>query len=166
MTPQNINLYSQPRYPFDRVTKNTEKKTKDESKLDQTEIGAHRILFRARTVFPFDLFPDEIVIDENKVDLVYGVFFWSRQVVSVSINDLNGAISMTNIFFGSLELEVRGYDRNPIPIKYLWNKDANRARRIVNGLVACVKQGVDTSNLNLKSAKDKIEDIGSAREAY
>lgn len=141
-------------------------RNKNNEKLQKTAIGSHRILFKARSVFPFDFFPDEVVIDENKVDLVYGIFFYTRQVISVSINDLNGAMSVSNMLFGSLELEIRGYDRNPLPITYLWNHDAERARRIINGLVACVKQGVDTSTLNLKFAQDKIENIGSTRQTY
>ena len=75
-------------------------------------------------------------------------------------------MSMSNLFFGSLELEVRGYVKNPVPIKYLWSHEAERARRIINGLVACSKQGIDTSSFNLKSAQDKIENIGSTRQTY
>lgn len=169
MTLQNFNLYTSNDLPYASYPIQTMDKVKgdpkEKSKLQKAEIKAHRILFRAKAVFPFDLFPDEIVIDENKVDLVYGIFFFSRQVISVSINDLNGAISVTNLFFGSLQLEIRGYDHNPLPIRYLWNHEAERARRIINGLVACWKQQIDTSSLNLKSALAKIENIGSALQS-
>lgn len=140
---------------------NEEKKAR--SDLQKTNLGAHRILFRAKSVFPFDLFPDVVVIDENKVDFVYGIFFYSSQVFSVSIRNINGAMSSTNLFFGSLEIEVSGYNKNPDPVTYLLKSDAAKARRIINGLVTCYKQGIDTTVLNLQAAKDKVEEIGKAQ---
>ena len=40
-----------------------------ESKVTKT------VHFSAKSVFPFDLFPDEIRIDENKVDIIHSQFF-------------------------------------------------------------------------------------------
>ncbi len=160
MVPTNYTLYKSQIFPVAIRKKNVS------PNLGKTYPGAHRVLFRARTVFPFDFFPDEIVIDENKIDMIYGIFFFSTEVFSISVKNIYGAMSITNLFFGSLEVEVSGYNKNPDPMKYLWGKDAAKARRIINGLVCCYKQGINTSVMDIKAAKVRVEEIGKALEAY
>ena len=54
---------------MDSIQKQNIKDVKKETvKFNDTVKASRRILFRAKTVFPFDLFLDEIVIDENKLN--------------------------------------------------------------------------------------------------
>ncbi len=133
-------------------------------KFNKTLTASHRILYKAKTVFPFDFFPDWVIIDENKVDIITGLFFFSREVFSIPIKNIINARSSNNIFFGSLDIEVDGYNKNPAPITHLWNKDANRIRRIINGLAMATKSGVDISSLPLDKAIDQVEQIGRAKD--
>lgn len=156
---------------IDNTEKNTSKnakvqktKTTEMNKFEKTLEASKGILFQTKSVFPFDFFPNEIVIDENKVDLIYGLFFFSREVFSISIKNINSAGSSSNLFFGELSIELEGYNENPKPIKYLWRKDAIKARRIINGLITLNKQNVNIARLNIVELKKKVEEIGLAAE--
>lgn len=50
------------------------------------------------------------------------------------------------------------------PIGYLWKKDAIRARRIILGLVAAKKEGIDIAQIETNSLLSEVEQIGRSRE--
>ncbi len=127
--------------------------------------ASRRILFQAQNVFPLDFFPDKIIIDENKIDIVYGLFFFSQEVFSIPYNRLSGATSSVGLFFGSLSIEIQGYEQNPPVLSKLWRQDAIRARRLLNGLVTAHRQGIDLSKLDLTQVMNLVEEIGSAQVA-
>lgn len=155
-----INIFSQK--DDVELKDSAERETRDiEAKKFETVLKAsRRVLFRAKGVFPFDFFPDEIVIDENKVDIIHGIFFYSRDVFSVPFSRITGAASTTGLFFGSIHLELDGYAKDPSPVTFLFNRDAAKARRIINGLVAANRQNIDLSKLPLSELIHKIEEIG------
>lgn len=134
----------------------------EQNKLDKVLKASNRILFHAKSVFPFDLFPDEIIIDENKVDIIYGLFVATKEIFSIPHKSINSATSTTGLFFGSVKIEVTGYEGNPDPIKMLKNEDALKARRMINGLVTATRMNIDLSKLNIKELRDKVEEIGRA----
>lgn len=135
---------------------------KEVAKFEQTLKGSHNILFRCKSVFPFDFFPDELIIDENKVDVRHGLFFMSTQTTSIPYKNIIKATSTTGLFFASLVIEMEVYIQQPDPINFLWIKDAIKARRIINGLISAHKQGIDLSKIDLEQAKDEVEEIGVA----
>lgn len=133
-------------------------------KLDHLVKRAGRILFKCSSVFPFDFFPDTICVDENKVDIVYRNFFYSEETISILIKNLHFVIADCSIFFCTLQIDVKGFEQDPLPVKYLWKKDALQARRIITGLIACENEGIDLSQFDLPELKEKVIKIGIARE--
>ncbi len=131
-------------------------------KFEHTLKGSQHILYRCKSVFPFDFFPDEIIIDENKVDVKHGLFFLSTQTTSIPFEDIVKATTTTGLFFASLVIEMEAYIQQPEPVNYLWQKDAIKARRIINGLVSVKKQGVNLRKIDLINATDEVEEIGVA----
>jgi len=139
----------------------TGKKT-EVDKLEEALEGSHNILFRCKSVFPFDLFPDELIIDENKIDVRHGLFFASTLSTSIPYTKIVKASSTTGLFFATLQIEMEVFIQQPEPINFLWREDAIKARRIINGLVAANKQGIDFRELDMKKATDEFEEIGRA----
>lgn len=131
-------------------------------KFTEVVQASRRILFQAKNVFPFDLFTDKLIIDENKIDIVFGTFFYSKEVFSIPYNRLSGATSSIGLFFGSLAIEIQGYEQNPPVLKHMWRTDVVRARRLINGLVTAHRQGIDLTKLDLTQATHLIEEIGTA----
>ncbi len=140
----------------------------DTQKLDKLINKSHKVLFEVNTVFPFDFFPDRIRIDENKVDLISHEFFYTKHLISILNKNINTATISTGVFFATLNLEVKGfvtgYEVKPYPIKYLWKKDAIRARRIILGLVSIEKDKIDLAKVDTTHLISKIEEIGKAQE--
>lgn len=56
---------------------NQEASAKANLELNSLADNSQRTVFRCHTVFPFTLFPDTIVVDQNKVDIIYGKLFFS-----------------------------------------------------------------------------------------
>jgi hypothetical protein len=137
-------------------------------KLDNLVLKARRTLLEINTVFPFDFFPDRVRIDENKVDIISYEFFFTKHLISILIKNINSATISTGVFFATLNLEVAGfvtgYNVKPYPIRYLWKRDAIRARRIILGLIAAEKEKIDLAKVSSKDLIFKIEEIGKTRE--
>jgi len=137
-------------------------------KLDNLIKKSKRTLFEVTTVFPFDFFPDRLRIDEIKVDIISHEFFFTKHLISIMIKNINSATMSTGVFFATLNLEVTGFVTGhkvkPYPVKYLWKKDAIRARRIILGLIAVEKEKIDLSKVHTDHLVPKIEEIGKARE--
>jgi hypothetical protein len=137
--------------------------TEEVKKLDELVTKSHRILFRCKTVFPFDLFPDELIIDENKIDIIHKTFFYTEAIYSVVMKNVHGATVQTGILFSSLDIEVIGFENDPPPLKFLWAADATKARRIITGLTTAIKEGIDLSKIPAEDLTKKVEEIGIAR---
>ena len=95
--------------------------------------------------------------------IIYGIFFYSREVFSIPYRQINGVSSTTGIFFGGLQIEIEGFNKNPPFLNKLWPQDAVKARRIINGMVTADKQNIDLTKLNLDNMKEQVEEIGVAQ---
>lgn len=138
-------------------------KAKSEVKLKNILQNAPNVLIKIRAIWPFDFFPDSIVVDQNKVDIIYR-YFLEEGTFSVLIKNINSVHIHANVFFASLTFEVQGYETNPQPINFLNIEKAAKTRRIILGLIACDKQGVDISQIPAVELANKMEEIGKAHE--
>ncbi|CAN5185736.1 hypothetical protein BH09PAT2_BH09PAT2_07180 [soil metagenome] len=132
-------------------------------KFKQAVLASQQILFKAKSVFPFELFPDEIIIDENKIDIISKLFFQSQQVFSIPLSNVSAASSIVGLFMGSLSIEIKGLEQNPPVLKNLRRQDAIKARRMINGLVTAYKQGIDLKKLDLTQMTNELEQIGESQ---
>jgi hypothetical protein len=145
--------------------KKEEPKLIEEKKLDDLVSKSRRILYRTKTVFPFDLFPDEIIIDENKVDIIVKPFFYTENIFPVLLKNIHGVTINSSLFFASLSFEVIGMENDPGEIRFLWSNDAYKIKRIVTGLTIAIKEGLDLSKIPAEELVTKVEEIGKSRNA-
>lgn len=131
-------------------------------KLDTLVKKSDQQLISVQTVFPFDFFPDSITVDENKIDIVHGIFFFSSSISSILIKDIKYAHVSYNPFFATLNIEVAGFEQNPEKIPYLKKRDADKLLRIIIGLVTLSKEKIDVTKLNNEELLQKVEKIGAA----
>ena len=138
------------------------------SKLNNLVKRSNRILFEADTVFPLDLFPDTIRIDENKVDIIARQFLSTKHVLTIMIDSINTVTLSTGPIFATLNFEVNGfvtgYEVKPGPIRHLWKRDAVKIRRIVLGLVAARNENIKLEEIPPAALRPKVEQIGKAKE--
>jgi len=133
-------------------------------KLTDLVKSSQQPLLQIRTVIPLDPFPNEIIIDINKVNIIFRYFFFSRHIHSVFIRDISDVIVETGIIFSTLKLVDVGFTENSIDIKYLSTKGAIRARRIIQGLVVAHKNGIDVSKYEFSDLSEKLEELGKAEQ--
>lgn len=136
---------------------------KASKKLDKIADSSSRILYELKTVFPFNFFPDEIIIDETKVTVVSHIFFQSKETHSVMYQDIFNVIVDNSVFFATMIIADRFFSREPTKITYLKKHEAMKAMRIILGMMVISKERVNTQPLPLEELREKAQRIGEAR---
>jgi hypothetical protein len=131
--------------------------------LDSLAKGSSRIILDIKSVFPFNFFPDEIIVDDSKVNIHIRYFFYSKEVRSVEFKDIFNIILQQGLFFAKLEIVDRLFTVQPLIITYLWKKDAIKARRIIQGMIIAKKQNIETQSLPIADLVRKLEKIGQSK---
>src|SRR5688572_31543212 len=83
-------------------------------KLEQLVEKSSRIIFKFSTIFPFDFFPDDLIISENQLDLVIRDFFFSEHVETVWVKDIQQISVETSILFATLTISLLKPESRPI----------------------------------------------------
>lgn len=108
---------------------------------------SNKVLLHVKAVFPFDLFPNELIIDLSKVTFIMKEFFGSGAMEAVYVKDIADVIVETGPVFSTLRIVDISFGANKHIIHYLKRKDAFRAREIIEGLITANKEGLDLTKL-------------------
>jgi len=135
---------------------------KHQQKVEEMLDRGNNVLLKISAVWPFDFFPDEVVVDENKVNIICREFFFSEDIHSISIFNIKDISLETNIFFATLKIVPDGYPGQPLSIKFLVKSQAIRMRKIIQGLIETSKKGVDINKLPTDNPTSLIERLGKA----
>lgn len=123
---------------------------------------SQRILLRIAAVFPFDFFPDEIVIDETKVNIINRIFFASENTHSIPFKGIRDVLLETSLFFGTLKICPDGYPGQPICVRFLPKRGAIKARQIIQGLMVVARENIDITNIPDADIINNVESIGES----
>jgi hypothetical protein len=141
-------------------------KEMNSKKLDSIMDLANFVLYKAKTVFPFDLAPDEVVVDTYKVSIIYNYFPTSSRVHSVMISDITDVFVDSGLFFAKLMIVDRGFVEDVVSVEHLKKLEAEKLRKLIQGLVVSHQQGIDVAKLKEEIPEqeiiDKIESLGNA----
>lgn len=132
----------------------------DTERLDSLVRGCRRMLLRISAFFPFDLFPDVVIVDECKVSIIFRQFFFSEDVHSVSIDMIRDVNVETGPFFASLKIVPDGYPGQSLIVRYLKKKDANLARSVIQGLMVVKRNKIDLGRIDAPDLVEKLEVLG------
>ena len=135
---------------------------KHSEKFEVLVSKSEKVLLHVKAVFPFDFFPDEVLIDENKVNIIHHMFFYSQEVQSIIIQHIKDVIVDTSLFFATLKILPDGYNENWVSVSYLKRKDALGAKEIIAGLLVGFKEGVDITKVETPNLVQKIQTLGAA----
>lgn len=145
-----------------KISAATQREIEDHTRKFEALVNkSERVLLKISAVFPFDLFPDTVVIDENKLSIIHREFFFSPTILSFTIYDINDVVVESSIFFATLRLLPNGYGENWVQVKYLKKKEAIEAKRIVAGLRVGIKEGVDITKVQTPDLARKIAIMGA-----
>lgn len=132
----------------------------DIDKFDTLVSGCERVLVKISAVFPFDLFPDELIVDECKVSIVFREFFFSEDIHSVNIEMIKDVDIESGPFFARLQIIPDGFLPHPLIIKYLKKKEAVRARSVIQGLMVAKRNNIDLGKIDTPDLVNKLEVLG------
>jgi hypothetical protein len=117
-------------------------------KLFKAATQASEILYKAETVFPFTLFPDNVTIDREKLNISYRAFFKVAKVISTPLDDIESVDANTGPFFGSLRITSRFFVNNTRYVKFLQRDDAIKIQSILQGYKLAKEKDIDMSEIN------------------
>lgn len=115
-------------------------------------------LFRFKSVFPFDFFPDSVILDRFKINIIKRDFFLSHRIITIPLSGSIGVKVNSGPFLSQIEVFDPQGGQKSVMIRNLINADSTRFRELVEGLIVAIKQGVNTT----KMTKDEL--INSAMQ--
>jgi hypothetical protein len=119
------------------------------------------ILATATTVFPFDLFPDTITVDRNKITIIKRDFLWSEKVISIRIEDILNVATSVGPLFGSLIIASRVMStEDHFTTSFFWKRDAIYLKHIIQGYVIARHNKIKTSHLSKNELIDTLAKLG------
>lgn len=140
---------------------NSQTKIQEEvSKIKQLKSSEEHPLMHLTAVFPFDFFPNEVIVDKTKVTIIHKYFFWTRQVTTIMIEDILNVSIQHSLIFAALVVVDRYFAQEPIVINYLWKNDASRAAGIIQGLLLANKKNIDVQSIPSDQLADVVEEVG------
>ena len=132
----------------------------NEEKLLNVAGKAHDVLFKAGTIFPFDLFPDSVTIDREKLSIVQRFFFFTARIISVPVRDILSVEADVGPFFGSIHITSRYYPVNPYSVNFLWRSDAIKLRRLLLGYIIAHERDIDCAEIDKAELVYLLNDLG------
>ncbi len=126
------------------------------------------ILMKVRTLFPFDFFPDTLIIDMTKVNILSKHFWATETITNLNLKDIIDVSVETAWFMGNLVITyVPNVDGavgmvNPSThkISLLKCKDALRAQRILKGILVARREGIEISKCTPEELMNVVERFG------
>ncbi len=134
-------------------------------KLKRLASQSQNVLLTLKSIYPLDLFPDTVIIDENKVNIIRKDFFGAENIHSILIEDVTNVTVATGPFTATLDIIDSTNFRYPITytVRHLNIRKALLARRLIQGLISCKREGVDLSSCDNKEVLECLEELGHAR---
>jgi len=139
---------------------------RETKKLDELVTETAKTIYEISSAFPFQLFPDKLIIDSNKITIVHKRLFF-KHIFPIILRDLNTVKMSRGLVFAALSFEIRSYARNPAPITHLWPEQAAKAESIIIGLLSVKHEQVEDvryAKLPRKKIREKVEEIGNTKE--
>jgi len=138
-------------------------KSEEKPSLDRIMEESNEILAHFRGVWPFDFFPDEVIIDKKAITIVRHWFFGVGQKITCHFDDLVNAEVNVGPFFGSLKIYSKYFTDGEEDIKWFSRGDAKKIHAILQGLLMAKKEGVDLHDIPNDELLTKLYKIGKHR---
>jgi hypothetical protein len=135
----------------------------------KTITARHEIeILRAKSVWPFTLFPDTLVIDTTKVTIARKQLFATEYVATIPLKDLSDVNIQTVLFMGTLLIRYMPQSNTPgmnepvnIRIPNLVREDAIKAKNILKGALVAKAEEIDIAKLPPEDVVKVLEKFGA-----
>lgn len=121
---------------------------------------SHEELISVTTVFPFQLFPDTVAIDRQKVSIIHRTFFRTANVVSVKIGDVLNVESQMGPFFGSIKIYSKYFVDNFHEVKFLARSDVITLHKLLQGYMIATEKEIDCLQIPKEELVVLLKELG------
>lgn len=149
--------------------KDAEKKEETRQKLDSITKRQDIEMLRAKSVFPFSLFPDTLIIDTTKISISRKQLFETEFITTIPLKDLGDVQVQTVLFLGTLYITYMPQSNSPGMIQpivervhNLKRKDAIRAKNILKGALVAKSEEIDIANLTPDEIVEVLTKFGQS----
>lgn len=147
----------------DEQTKNQSTKIEEDKQIiDNLVKKSNRIIISISSLFPWDFFPNTIMVEESRVTFIFRQFL-SSQSHAVDIKDISNVFIESSLFWATLQVVSQTYTQNDIKIGNLSRKKAEKVRRIIEGLRTFSENSIDTSSYEVEELINKLEELHATR---
>ncbi len=150
--------------PFKPFSDQKNQRAKPKDLLKELIQKTRSLLLSVSSILIFDLVPDKIIIDENKVTIIHNDWFGVQNIHSVLIENISYVEVNTNLLSASIEIIDSTNPRDPIHLQIfnLPKKQAARVRKLIQGLVQAKRSGLDFSKFTPRELDYFMEQLGEA----
>lgn len=134
------------------------KKEEDSQTVSDLIAKSNRSIISITSLFPLDLFPSTINVEENRVTFIFRQFLAS-QSHSIEIKDISNVFIESSLCFATIQVVSRTYVQNDIKIGNLYKKKAIKVQRIIEGLRTFREYNINTSDYGVDELIAKIEEF-------
>lgn len=132
----------------------------DKPNIHAIAAQSHEVLDSAKSVFPFMLFPDSLVLDRTKITIVKRTMF-SEDITTIRIEDVLNVAAHTGIMFASLNIASRVMNSTDhFQVRFLWVHDALRLKRLIQGYVIAQHNDIKVAHLQRSELLATLNEIG------
>lgn len=122
---------------------------------------SNEILASAKTVWPFTLFRDDIIVDRTKITITKRSFFFVSEIMSIRVEDILNVKVSLGPFFGSLTLAVRVLSsEDHHTINFFWREDAVHLKHIIQGYIIAQHNNIDCRDQNREMLIATLSELG------
>lgn len=139
------------------MTQNVPKKIN----IDDVAKESKEQLAMFKAVFPFDFFPDKVVIDSQSITIVHNFFFGVKQKVMSHFDDLAHSELNVGPLFGSIKIFSKYFVDGEEQINWLTRRDASDLHAIIQGILISRKENVDLKSVPKEELIYKLHEIGN-----
>jgi hypothetical protein len=136
------------------------KAEKNKQAVDDMISNSNRILLRVSSVFPLDLFPSRIIVEDTRLVIIHRQLF-SSQVHSVDIKDVSNIFIDTSIIFAQIRIISNTFAQNQIIVNKLWKKEAILVRNVIEGLRTFINHDIETTNFKTAELINKLKELNA-----
>ncbi len=124
-------------------------------------------IMRAKSVWPFSLFTDTLVIDTTKVTIAHKQMFATEYVATIPLKDLADVNIQTVLFLGTVLIKYMPQSESPgmtkpveVRIPNLTRENAVKAKNILKGALVAKAEEIDIAKLPPDEVVKVLEKFG------
>lgn len=129
-------------------------------KAEELAGDTNAVIMRAKGIFPLTLFPDEIIVNKNKVDIIHRHFFFTKTVTSILLADIKTVTVTTGLITSAIYFDIEGYQDDPEAVTHLSRSQAYLVRDTILGMTMLKKEHVNLTDFSTEELQGRADRVG------